>query len=44
MAGPERVAAGQQLTERRGETVYRISVTAVSPYRSVTIRATSGPR
>ena len=43
-AGPERVAAGHQLTERRGETVYRIFVTAVSPYRSVTIRATSGPR
>ena len=42
-AGPERVSAGHELTERTRDAVYRISVLAVTPYRSVTIRATSGP-
>ena len=41
MAGPERVSAGHELSEQRDDTTYRISITAVSPYRSVTIRAAS---
>ena len=43
-AGPERVAAGHELSERFDDAIYRISVSAVTPYRSVTIRASFGPR
>jgi hypothetical protein len=41
--GPEQVSAGHQLTERRGGAVYLISITTVTPYRSITIRAASSP-
>ena len=39
MTEPERVSAGHELTEEQGDTTYRIAITAVSPYRSITIRA-----
>lgn len=42
-AEPERVAAGRELRASYSDATYRISVIAVSPYRSLTIRAVSGP-
>lgn len=42
-ASLERVSAGGQLSARFSDTLYRITVMAVSPYRSLTIRAVSGP-
>jgi hypothetical protein len=38
MTEPERVSAGHELTEQQGDATYRIAITAVSPYRSITIR------